>query len=84
MVHIIKKDWKRKTSYYIYDNKWDDKKNKYKKVYLGIATEDEYEQYKIDLKRRLKNPNYCSKCGGRIPITLPEYMRHRIKLCRCE
>ena len=84
MVHIIKKKWKKKSFYYIYDNKWDDVKKKYKKVYLGKATEDEYNQYKIEQEKKKRNPNYCNKCGFRIPITVPPYMRYRMKLCRCQ
>lgn len=78
MVNIIKKKLKSgNTGYYIYDNKYDSVTKKYKKVYLGVADENDYNEYLIEQDRKHNNPNYCKKCGGRVAITLPPYFKEK-------
>lgn len=82
MPHIVRKEWKRDTSYYIYDNIFIPEKKGYMKKYIGKATESEYKQYIEDQKNRIKK-NYCQKCKRRFPSSLPIYMRQRFELCEC-
>ena len=83
MAHIIRKEWNKKVSYYIYDNVWDEETKTFKKKYLGQATEQEYLKYLEEKQNKYKNPNYCNTCGLRLSVSLPPYMRKRVKLCQC-
>ena len=83
MAHIVRRDWKKNISYYIYDNVWDEVTKTFRKKYLGKATELDYFKYLEQKQNKYKNTNYCNKCGLRLSVTLPPYMRHRVKLCQC-
>lgn len=71
-----------KSKYYIYDYILDLETGKYKSVYVGIATEQQFKKYKKRIDKE-KIRNFCTKCGYRKKETLPDFIDTSKYICKC-
>ena len=86
MVHVIKTKSKQKDKdlYYLYDNIYDFTRKKYRKKYLGTATEGDYQRYLQQKKLKLKKFNFCKLCLRRKLESVPEFLLGKIPYCECD